>query len=71
MLGNTLWMLGGMVEIEHTDVVLDDLWALDLAKLEGWRCVKENSAGEEVFKTPSDWETDEDDDGGSGESGED
>jgi hypothetical protein len=68
VLKNTLWMHGGQVEIVHTDVCLDDLWSADLAKLDGWRCVKENTAGEEAFKELSDdddeegegsgWETD-------------
>ena len=63
VLRNTLWMWGGMVEIGHTDVVLDDVWSLDLNKLDGWRCVKENSVGEDAFKELSEgeesdgWET--------------
>jgi len=63
VLKSTLWMWGGMVEIGHTDVVLDDVWSLDLNKLDGWRCVKENSVGEDAFKELSDeedsegWET--------------
>lgn len=41
----------------------DDLWSLDLNKLDGWRCVKENTVGEEAFRELSDeeWETDSDD----------
>ncbi|KAI7844606.1 hypothetical protein COHA_001846 [Chlorella ohadii] len=59
VLRNTLWMLGGQVEIAHTDIVLDDLWSLDLNKLDGWRCVKENTVGEDAFKDLSsdEWET--------------
>lgn len=43
----------------HTDVVLDDVWSLDLAKADAWRCVKENTGGEEAFKDQggSDWES--------------
>jgi hypothetical protein len=44
--------------VAHTDVTLDDLWALDLQKLSGWRCVKENTAGEEAFRDEEGWETD-------------
>lgn len=64
VLKNTMWMWGGMVEIGHTDVVLDDVWSLDLNKLDGWKCVKENSVGEGAFKELSDeeWETDDEDD---------
>lgn len=43
----------------HTDVTLDDLWSLDLSKLNGWRCVKENTEGEEAFVEEEGWETDE------------
>lgn len=56
VLKNTLWLWGGMVEIGHTDVVLDDLWCLDLNKLDGWKCVKENSSGEEAFRELSEEE---------------
>ncbi|CAL8469827.1 g9369 [Coccomyxa elongata] len=58
VVGNTLWLLGGLVEVAHTDVTLDDVWSLDLVKLNGWRCVKENTEGEEAF-VDEDWETDE------------
>lgn len=37
-------------QIESTDVPLDDLWMLDLGKLDGWRCIKENSGGEDAFR---------------------
>ena len=95
VLRNTLWMLGGQVEISHTDIVLgewvgrrvdvwplyspipepllpllyqallahrppaDDIWSLDLAKLDGWKCVRENTVGEEAFRElgSDDWET--------------
>lgn len=59
LIKNTMWMFGGMVEISHTDVVLDDVWSLDLHRLDGWSCIKENSAGEEVFRELSveDWES--------------
>jgi N-acetylneuraminic acid mutarotase len=58
VLKNTLWLWGGMVEIGHTDVVLDDMWCLDLNKLDGWKCMKENSSGDDAFKELSD-ESDE------------
>lgn len=45
-------------------VTLDDMWKLDLNKLNGWTCVKDNTAGAEDFmkKEGSDWETDDDED---------
>ena len=39
-------------------MTLDDLWALDLQRLAGWRCVHENTAGEEAFQDEEGWETD-------------
>jgi hypothetical protein len=49
--GNTLWLLGGIVEVGDAEVTLDDMWCLDLAKLDGWQLLKENSsAGEEALK---------------------
>jgi len=49
----TSWTL----QVAHTDVVLDDMWTLDLVKLDGWKCVRENTEGEEPFKEDSDWES--------------
>lgn len=38
-------------------MTLDDMWALDLVKLDGWRCVRTNSAGEGAFRDGSSgWE---------------
>lgn len=66
VLGNTLWLLGGVVEVGESEITLDDMWSLDLVKLDGWNLVKENTVGEEVFKAAaakaaggaddSDWE---------------
>ena len=47
-----------VTQVAHTDVTLDDVWSLDLVKLNGWRCVKENTEGDEAF-VDEDWETDE------------
>lgn len=35
-----------LVQIALDDISLDDMWALDLNKLDGWRCVKENTTGD-------------------------
>ena len=35
-----------MMQIALDDVSLDDLWALDLNRLDGWRCIKENTTGD-------------------------
>jgi hypothetical protein len=55
---------------ELEQVTLDDLWKLDLVKLDGWHMVKDNTAGQEDFKSdgaPSEsgdesWESEEGDD---------
>lgn len=56
--GNTLWLMGGIVEVGDKEVTLDDMWSLDLVKLDGWTLVKENSMGDEAFRKGSDseWE---------------
>ena len=58
-----LWLFGGVVEVEHTDVTLDDVWCLDLKSLQGWVCVRPDSRGEAAFEA-SDWETDDGEDDG-------
>ena len=45
-----------LVQVALNDVTLDDLWSLDLKKLDGWRCVKENTAGEDAFRD-EEWES--------------
>ena len=35
-----------VVQIALDDVSLDDMWTLDLNKLDGWHCVKENTTGD-------------------------
>ena len=74
VVGNEVWLFGGIVEIGETEITLDDLWTLDLQKMDGWSLVKENTGGDEIFKRAAaaigqesedgsdDWETDEDDD---------
>ncbi|GFR48646.1 hypothetical protein Agub_g10599 [Astrephomene gubernaculifera] len=50
VVGSTLWMLGGTVEVGSKEVTLDDMWALDVGKLDGWQLVRENTVGEELLK---------------------
>jgi hypothetical protein len=38
------------VEVGESEITLDDMWSLDLVKLDGWQLFKENTVGEEVFK---------------------
>lgn len=46
-------------QVESKDVTLDDLWKLDLVKLDGWTCVRENSVGQELLED-DEWGTDDD-----------
>ena len=43
----------------HLAPPADDIWSLDLAKLDGWKCVRENTVGEEAFRElgSDEWET--------------
>lgn len=50
VLKNTLWLFGGIVEIFDKEITLDDIWCFDLNKYDGWKCIRDNSVGEEVFK---------------------
>lgn len=48
----------------------DDIWSLDLAKLDGWKCVRENTVGEEAFRElgSDEWETSSEEEQGAGDS---
>ena len=43
--GNTL---PDALQIATTDVTLDDLWRLDLSKMDGWTCIKVGSIASTV-----------------------
>ena len=70
VVGNTLWLCGGMVEMGDEEITFDDLWCLDLSKLQAWECVRAGSVTKESLKEAarrageaevgSDWATDED-----------
>ena len=55
-----------LVQIALDDISLDDMWALDLNKLDGWRCVKENTTGDvkETMDSDDDSNTSQDDSDG-------
>ena len=48
-------------QVAHTDITLDDLWALDLSRLDGWKCLQPNTAGDDIFEDDPEWATDESD----------
>ena len=49
------------LQIALDDVTLDDIWSLDLNKLDGWTCVKENTSGEIKESLSSDEDDDSSD----------
>ncbi|CAK9330277.1 unnamed protein product [Citrullus colocynthis] len=57
---DTLYIYGGMMEIKDREITLDDLYALNLSKLDEWKCI--------IPATESEWveaseDEDEEDDG--------
>jgi hypothetical protein len=50
VVGNALWMYGGMVEFGDNEITFDDVWRLDLAKLAGWECVHAGSVTKEQLR---------------------
>jgi len=67
VVGNTLWLFGGIVEIGDKEITLDDLWSLDLGKLQHWELVKEVSVPEQEFGEAVESSDEEDGDGDDGE----
>eukprot|EP00898_Chlorokybus_atmophyticus_P006248 jgi/Chlat1/6624/Chrsp482S06113 len=43
--GNNLYLYGGIMEIGSREVTLDDMWRLDLNKLDAWQCINSRPAG--------------------------
>lgn len=61
MLGNTLYVFGGLVEKGDVEVTLDDIWSVDLSRLHAWTCIQPLSAAASAWHG-SDSEADDDDD---------
>ena len=36
---DTLYLYGGMMEIKDREITLDDLYMLNLSKLDEWKCI--------------------------------
>ena len=36
---DTLYIYGGMMEIKDKEITLDDLYSLNLSKLDEWKCI--------------------------------
>ena len=59
--GDALHLFGGLVEVAHCDVTLDDVWRLNLKTLAGWECVRANTQGETALEDAEEWGTDSED----------
>nr|XP_043614969.1 kelch domain-containing protein 4 [Erigeron canadensis] len=59
---DTLYIYGGMMEIRDQEITLDDLYALNLSKLDEWKCLLPASESEWVEASEDDEEDEDDDD---------
>ncbi|KNA11407.1 hypothetical protein SOVF_135480 [Spinacia oleracea] len=71
---DTLYLYGGMMEVKDREITLDDLYTLNLSKLDEWKCIIPASESEWVEASEDEDEDedeeDEDDDSEDGESSE-
>lgn len=60
---DTLYVYGGMMEVKDQEITLDDLYSLNLSKLDEWKCIIPASGSEWVeVSEDEDEDGDEDDD---------
>ncbi|KAF7805992.1 Kelch domain-containing protein 4 [Senna tora] len=59
---DTLYIYGGMMEIKDREITLDDLYSLNLSKLDEWKCIIPASESEWVEVSEGDDDDDDDDD---------
>ncbi|WMV21260.1 hypothetical protein MTR67_014645 [Solanum verrucosum] len=59
---DTLYIYGGMMEIRDQELTLDDLYVLNLSKLDEWKCIIPASESEWVEASDNEDDEDEDED---------
>lgn len=59
---DTLYIYGGMMEIKDQEITLDDLYSLNLSKLDEWKCIIPASESEWVEVSEDDDDEEENDD---------
>uniref|UniRef100_A0ACD5UBY8 Uncharacterized protein n=1 Tax=Avena sativa TaxID=4498 RepID=A0ACD5UBY8_AVESA len=64
-----LYLYGGMMEVKDREITLDDLYSLNLSKLDEWKCII--AASESEWLEISDDEDDDEDDDDENDSGDD
>ncbi|XP_021720227.1 kelch domain-containing protein 4-like [Chenopodium quinoa] len=67
---DTLYLYGGMMEIKDREITLDDLYTLNLSKLDEWKCIIPASESEWVEASEDEDEEDDDDGDDDSEDGE-
>lgn len=65
---DTLYIYGGMMEIKDREITLDDLYSLNLSKLDEWKCIIPASESEWVEASDDDEENEDDEDESEGDS---
>jgi len=50
LVGHVLYVYGGLLEVGDREVMLDDLWRLDLRKRDGWECVWAGTMHQQVWR---------------------
>ncbi|KAG5537107.1 hypothetical protein RHGRI_024521 [Rhododendron griersonianum] len=58
---DTLYIYGGMMEVKDREIALDDLYALNLSKLDEWKCIIPASESEWIEASEGEDEEDEED----------
>ncbi|XP_052182080.1 uncharacterized protein LOC127794858 [Diospyros lotus] len=66
---DTLYIYGGMMEVKDREVTLDDLYTLNLSKLDEWKCIIPASESEWIEGSEDEDEDEEEDDSKDEESG--
>lgn len=59
---DTLYLYGGMMEVKDREITLDDLYSLNLSKLDEWKCIIPASESEWLEMSDDDDDEDEDED---------
>ncbi|XP_074287819.1 uncharacterized protein LOC141612972 [Silene latifolia] len=59
---DTLYLYGGMMEVKDQEITLDDLYTLNLSKLDEWKCIIPASESEWVEASEDEDEEEDDDD---------
>ncbi|KAK9278334.1 hypothetical protein L1049_027899 [Liquidambar formosana] len=59
---DTLYIYGGMMEVKDREISLDDLYSLNLSKLDEWKCIIPPSESEWIESSEDEDEDDDEDD---------